>query len=162
MHWKRMMDKELLGAWDLDGRDVTVTIESVSGGEVTGNGNKKNKKPIATLRGTTKKLALNATNCKTIEQLSGTPETDKWRGMRITLFGTTTTFGGQTVECIRVRPYPPKGSKGRNGNGRSAPSDRSEADTAAAPTTSEAEPPVIHPRDPDDDVPSDEEAAADA
>lgn len=120
-HWKKFMDKELLGAHDLDGRDITVTIESVSGGEVTGNGNKKNKKPIATLRGTPKKLALNATNCKVIEQLAGTPDVEKWRGVRVTLWPTTTQFGGQTVDCIRIRPYPPKDKPGGKGGKGGAP-----------------------------------------
>lgn len=119
-HWKKFMDKELLGAHDLDGRDVTVVIVEVDGGEIS-NGNKKNKKPIAKImsqngRPLEKKLALNATNCRILEQLSGSPDVDKWRGLAIVLFGTTTQFGGQTVDCIRIRPYPPKNDKGRNGN----------------------------------------------
>ena len=32
-HWKKFMDKELLGAWDLEGRDVTVTIDLKAGPE---------------------------------------------------------------------------------------------------------------------------------
>ncbi|TXH41046.1 MAG: hypothetical protein E6Q97_38580 [Desulfurellales bacterium] len=114
-HWKKFMDKELLGAHDLDGRDVTVVIVEVSGGEIN-NGTKKNKKPIAVLASSSgrkldKRLALNATNCKTLEQLAGSPDVDKWRGMAIVLYGTTTNFGGQTVDCVRIRPYPPKPSK---------------------------------------------------
>lgn len=114
-HWKKFMDKELLGAWDLEGRDVTVTILDVSGAELN-NGTKKNKKPVATVgsakgRKIEKKLALNATNCKVLEQLAGSPDTEKWKGMAVTLFPTTTQFGGETKECIRIRPYHPKGSK---------------------------------------------------
>lgn len=120
-HWKKYMDKELLGAWDLEGRDVTVTIVDVSGVELN-NGTKKNKKPVATIasasgRKLDKKLALNATNCKTIEQLAGSPDVERWKGLRVTLFPTTTQFGGETKECIRIRPYPPKDNAGRNGNG---------------------------------------------
>ena len=54
-----------------------------------------------------KKLVLNATNCKTLEQLSGSPDVDQWRNLAITLYGTTTNFGGQTVECLRIRPTAP-------------------------------------------------------
>lgn len=121
-HWKKFMDKELLGAHDLDGRDVTVVVLEVSGGEIN-NGTKKNKKPIATLgsrdgRRLEKRLALNATNCKVLEQLAGSPDVDKWRGMPIVLFPTTTNFGGQTVDCVRIRPYPPKeNGKQRGGKG---------------------------------------------
>lgn len=111
-HWKKMMDdKEMLQAHDLDGRDVTITIEKVVGGSVRGENNKQNKKPIAHIKGKTKKLALNVTNCKVIESLAGTPDPDEWAGLRITVFPTTTDFGGKTVECIRVRPHHPKASK---------------------------------------------------
>jgi hypothetical protein len=156
-HWKKFLDKDLLGAWDLDGRDVTVTIVEVTGGELN-NGTKKNKKPIATIasgsgRKIDKRLALNATNCKTIEQLAGSPDVDKWKGLRITLYPTTTQFGGETKECIRIRPYPPKDHAGRNGQTRDAATAPGAAHAAASETA-----PVIHPRDPDDDIPTGDEA----
>lgn len=113
-HWKKMMDdKEMLQAHDLDGRDVTITIEKVVGGEVVGEKNKKSKKPIAHIKGKTKKLALNVTNCRTIEMLTGTPDPGEWAGVRVTLWPTTTDFGGKTVDCIRIRPTHPKASKGK-------------------------------------------------
>lgn len=139
-HWKKYMDKELLGAWDLEGRDVTVTLVEINGAELN-NGTKKNKKPVATIASSTgrkldKKLALNATNCKTIEQLAGSPDVEKWKGLRITLWPTTTQMGGETKECIRIRPYPPKesgnGRNGRNGRDRGAESAPAASDAPAA------------------------------
>jgi len=109
MHWKKLMDpKEFLFAHDLDGRDVTVEFEHVTGGELSGDQGRKTKKPIAKIKGKPKKLALNSTNCKVIEALYGTPDTDKWAGIRVTLYPTTTSFGGQTMDCIRIRPTLPK------------------------------------------------------
>lgn len=109
-HWKKLMDpKDMLYAYDLDGRDVTITISHVTGGELTGEQGRKTKKPIAHIKGKPKKLALNNTNCATIEQLYGTSDYEKWKDIRVTLFPTTTNFGGKTVECIRIRPYLPKG-----------------------------------------------------
>lgn len=105
-HWKSMVDKEFLGAWDLNGKDVHVTIDRVEAGEITGEQGKKSKKPICWIRGAKKPLALNVTNCKIIAALYGN-DTSDWSGKRITLFATTTSFGGQTVECIRVRPKAP-------------------------------------------------------
>ncbi len=124
-HWKKMMnEKEMLYAHDLDGRDVTITIDKVIGGELVGENNKKSKKPIVHIKGKSKKLALNVTNCKVIEQLTGTPDPAEWAGVRITLFPTTTDFGGKTVECIRIRPHHPKAAKDKddkpNGNGKQA------------------------------------------
>lgn len=112
-HWKSMMDRDLLFAFDLGGKDVTVEIDRVTGGELTGNGGRKSKKPLCYFaRSSGKPLALNATNCKTIAALYGN-DTDKWAGKKITLYPTTTTMGGDTVECIRVRPSVPGATKQR-------------------------------------------------
>ena len=34
-----------------------------------------------------------------------------WNGKRITLYADTTRFGGDIVECLRVRPYAPPAAK---------------------------------------------------
>lgn len=107
-HWKALQDeKPWLYAHDLGGRDVTVEIESVTAGEIVGEQGKKSRKPIAAFVGAKKRLALNATNCKTIAQLAGSNAVEDWIGMAITLYPTTTTWGGQTVDCIRVRNKAP-------------------------------------------------------
>jgi len=109
-HWKSMLDKQYLYAFDLDGKDVTVTIDRVVGGELTGEGGKKSKKPLCYFRGsrTGKPLALNSTNCKIIAGMYGN-DTDGWIGKRVTLYPTTTSFGSDQVECIRVRNRVPAG-----------------------------------------------------
>ena len=107
-HWKKMMDpKEMLAAFDLDGREVTLTIKEITGGELIGDQGRKSKKPIITFVEVDRKLALNVTNCKTIAQLYGSNETRDWHGKRITIFPTTTQYGGETKECIRIRPQIP-------------------------------------------------------
>lgn len=100
-----MMDKDYLYAFDLKGKDQVVTIDRVSAGKLK-NGKKESKKPLCYFAGIKRPLALNATNCKTIANLFGN-ETDQWRGKRITIYPTETTFGSETVECIRVRPRQP-------------------------------------------------------
>lgn len=108
-HYKTFFDHDLIGAWDLQGRDVTVTIEAVQAGKV-GHGAKAAKKPVLTFKGRTgeKRMACNVTNAKTIAGMYG-PETQKWIGQKITLYPTTTQFGNETHECIRVRPTKPTG-----------------------------------------------------
>lgn len=107
-HWKSMMDRDFMFAFDLQGKDVTVTIDRVVAGELTGTSGRKSKKPLCYFReGRDKKpLALNATNCKAIASLYGN-DTDGWVGKRVTLYPTTTQMGGETVDCIRVRPSKP-------------------------------------------------------
>jgi len=113
-------DKEHLYAFDLDGREVTVQIEKCYAGELQGEKGRKSKKPMLKFVGKEKKLAINKTNGKTIAALYGT-DTDNWAGRWIVLYPTTTDFGGETVECVRVKPYVPQGKgAGKNGNGRTA------------------------------------------
>jgi hypothetical protein len=118
---RTMYDKEYLYAYDLKGRDVTLTIERVTQGKLTGTGGKSSKKPVVYFReGTEKKgLALNITNARTIAGMYGGFEVEKWIGKRITLFPTTTTFGSNTVECIRIRPNIP--ATARNGKAAAEP-----------------------------------------
>ncbi len=108
-----MTDREYLFAFDLHGKDVTVTIDRVTAGELTALGGRKSKKPLCFFReGKEKKpLAMNSTNCKTVAAMYGN-DTDDWIGKRITLYPTTTTMAGETVECIRVRPKIPDGKAG--------------------------------------------------
>lgn len=105
---RTMYDKEFIYAYNLGGKDVTVTIERIKGGELTGTGGKKTKKPVLYFKGSKKGFALNITNARIIGALFGTFETEAWIGKRITLYPTTTTFGSDTVECIRVRNKAPK------------------------------------------------------
>ena len=113
MDVRKLFDKEYLYAYDLEGKDVTVVIESVKGGTLVGQGGKSNKKPVLRFRGKEKALALNITNARVIAALYGGFDADLWIGKAVTLYPTTTTFGAQTVDCIRIRNVKPKG---RNGN----------------------------------------------
>lgn len=107
---RSMFDKEFLYSFDLQGKDVTVIIDKVKAGTLTGVGGKKNKKPIVYFRGKEKGLGLNITNARIIAAMYGGFEVEKWIGKAITLFPTTTTFGDKTVDCIRVRPQIPRAS----------------------------------------------------
>lgn len=109
MDVRKLFDKAYIYAYDLEGKDVTVTIERVTGGTLVGTGGKSNKKPVLFFKGTEKGLAVNITNARVIAALYGGFDSESWIGKRITLYPTTTTFGAQTVDCIRIRPTIPKG-----------------------------------------------------
>ncbi len=102
-HWKRLMNPDYIGAyWLPEGEDVTVVIDYVVREMITGTGGKKEECTVAHLKGV-KPFILNATNSKTIAKLYG-PYIEDWAGKRITLYASTTKMGGDTVECLRVRP----------------------------------------------------------
>jgi hypothetical protein len=109
--YRTMFDNDYLGSWDLDSRDVTVTIARVVAKTIQGDGGKSDRKPVVYFKradGTEspKGLVLNKTNGRTVASLYG-PKVEAWAGKRITLYPTTTTVGRETRECIRVRPVVP-------------------------------------------------------
>jgi hypothetical protein len=93
---------------DLQGRAITVTIESVQQEEV---GDEERLKPVVHFRGRQKGLVLNATNYDTLADIYG-DETDDWVGLLIELYPARTPFKGKMTDCIRVRvpeaKQPPK------------------------------------------------------
>jgi len=121
-HWRHMMDNdsEWLGAWDFydaDGnaRDRVGRVVAVRAVQLPGTGEMKaNRKPVITLadsRGVEwpKKLIVNATIGKTIQSMYG-PNPKGWTNKLVALYASTTRGArGGMVDCVRVRPEPPRG-----------------------------------------------------
>lgn len=125
-HYKTMMDRkqDYIFAADLGGKDKVVAIEKITDGKLTGDGGKISRKPAMHMvdsrgepsfrdKDTNRPLAfsLNPTNCKVLTLLAGTPDTDKWSGMVVTIYPSTCMFGKDQVDCIRVRTQLPKVKK---------------------------------------------------
>ena len=110
--YRALYGKDYVGAWDIpDGKDVTLTITAVKGGELTSVGGRKSKKPLLSFKGTEKKLAVNSTNGKTIASMYGKFIED-WVGKKIAIYKSTTRSpeGDGEVDCVRVRPRVPAGA----------------------------------------------------
>jgi hypothetical protein len=122
--YRSLYGKEWIGSWDIpDGKDVTLTITAVAGGELTSAGGRKAKKPIISVRGTPKKLALNSTNGKTIATLYG-KHIEAWIGKKIAIYKSTTRdpSGDGEVECVRIRPKIPESKPQAGEDGTPLPS----------------------------------------
>jgi hypothetical protein len=91
-----------IGAADLKGKDVTLTIAEVGIDELQMKGGRKTRKPVLSFEKTPKQLVCNKTNAITISKLHGT-EMKGWIGKRITLYPTTATLGRETVPAVRIR-----------------------------------------------------------
>jgi hypothetical protein len=110
--FRSMYDSNYLYAFDLKGRDVTVTIKEVRAAKVMGTDGKSQKKPLVFFKEShdNRGLVLCKTNGKTIAAMYGN-DTAGWVGNRVTLFPTTTEAFKQTVDCIRIRPQVPNKGK---------------------------------------------------
>lgn len=138
---RKMYEKDFIFAYDLDNRDVTLTIAKVTQGTLVGEKGKTSKKPVVHFREAKKGLGLCITNARTIAALYGGYEVEKWIGKKVTLYPTTTTFGDKTVDCIRIRNVIP-GQKQQPPSPQSSlsqppPDDDDEAARRAAEPTAE-------------------------
>jgi hypothetical protein len=73
-------------------------------------------KIVLSFAGKEKCLILNKTNAKTIEEMLGSDETDRWIGKSIVLYVAKVDYQGQRVPAIRVSDDPrdyPKASKAK-------------------------------------------------
>jgi len=108
-HWKKLSNPDYLGAYALEpGKDMIVTIRTVGEERVTGTDGKKEDCIVAHFAEPgVKPMILNATNCKTISKIYGTPYIEDWRGCAIQLYVAEVQAFGDTVEALRVRKYKP-------------------------------------------------------
>lgn len=110
-HWKRLINPDYLGAYSLEpGKDMILTVKSVGREEITGTGGKKEECPVCRWQEDQKPMVLNVVNMKTIAKMYGS-DTDGWIGKRVQIYASTTKFGGDTVECLRIRKDPPEDVK---------------------------------------------------
>ena len=72
---------------------------------------KGDKRNFAHFKGKSKPLGLNVTNCETLQDLAGSPDTDKWVGLKIQLYVDPRARypSGKTGPAIRIRPTLPDG-----------------------------------------------------
>ena len=101
-HWRNLMGKEFLVGEELDGKDVTLTIKSVSIEELQ-NAKGKDKKPVMSFEGTDRKVVMNITNMKAVAKTLKTPYYQEWIGKQNTLTPVEGFFFGEQQTVIRIK-----------------------------------------------------------
>lgn len=101
-----LFPSDYLGAFDCNGKDLTLTIASVSKQELQIRGGGKKIKPVLAFKDHKKKIVLNVTNADSIAVMYGT-KAESWVGKSVTFYPTKTHCGRETVDCIRVREKAP-------------------------------------------------------
>jgi hypothetical protein len=91
-----------LQAADLGGKPINVVIEKAPL-ETLKSKNGEEVKTVLHFRGAKKSLPLNRTNWDSVADITGEDDSENWPGQQIQLYPTTTPFGADVVECIRIR-----------------------------------------------------------
>lgn len=95
---------EYICAADLQGRDVSITIASVTKEDLQRVGtSERESKWVMRFKERPKKLVMNKTNAKSIARALADSEMNNWAGKRITLYPSRCQAFGKTVDCVRVR-----------------------------------------------------------
>lgn len=90
---------EALDVGDKIGDEVIVTIKGVRIAEV---GQDKVAKGVVEFNEYDRGLVLNKTNSRMIASIHGA-QTDQWKGKKLVLYRSETSFQNKTVPCIRVK-----------------------------------------------------------
>jgi hypothetical protein len=85
----------------LKGRRVTLTIKNIDVEELVGETNKAEPKVVISFKERPLEYVCPKTNGFCMKRMWGTNPHD-WIGKRLTIFPTTTKFGRETVDCIRI------------------------------------------------------------
>lgn len=108
--YRSMYDNKYIYAFDLKGKDVTLTIKAVKAEKLRNAQKGEEKKPAIWFKEShdDRGLVLCKTNAKIIATLYGN-DTENWVGKRITLYPAKVDAFGQTVDAVRIRPQIPTG-----------------------------------------------------
>ncbi len=115
---------DYLGSKYLKARDCDPPILlTITSGPVEKIGPDKEEKVVLHFAEINKGLVLNNVNGDTVEDITGTDDTDQMEGHKIVCFKTETDFGGRRIDCIRVRA-PKKKNTTKKSSSRSTKSKR--------------------------------------
>ncbi len=105
--YRLFFDANSMSAVHLQGQSHILTISKWVKGKL-GRGDKAQRKPIVYFKERELPLAINKTNGAILAQLYG-KDIDQWVGKKIEIYPTTTQFGAEIKDCIRIKPHVPKG-----------------------------------------------------
>lgn len=106
-HWKQLQNPNYIGAYSLQpGEERTVEIVRVVKESVKGSDGKSEDCTVAYLKDE-KPMILNATNCKTLSKVYGTPYIEEWAGKSIIIHSEKVKAFGDVVDALRIKPTKP-------------------------------------------------------
>lgn len=106
-HWKKLTNPNYLGAYSLQpGEERTVEVVKVVREMVKGVDGKSEECTVAHLKNE-KPFILNATNCKVMTKVFGTPYIEMWSGRSVIVYAAKIKAFGEEMEALRVKNVKP-------------------------------------------------------
>jgi hypothetical protein len=112
-HWKKWVDTNYLGSWNLTNGRLVLQIASVKKERIFNqNKNAEESCVVAYFTDTNyKPMILNKTNCKTLQKLTGSPYVENW-AVRVEIKTEKVKAFGEVVDALRIsKTAPPSETK---------------------------------------------------
>jgi len=112
-HWKKVFNKDYLGACDLeDNKDLKAIISHVEIREIKDTSGAKSKRNVAIFKGNIKPMILNVSNCKVLKKFTNSSYIEEWQDVAVQIYikDDVKAFG-EITEGLRFREVQPKMNK---------------------------------------------------
>jgi hypothetical protein len=109
-HWKKVFNKDYLGACDFDdNKDIKTIISHVEIREIKDTSGSVSKRNIAIFKGNIKPMVLNVTNCKILKKFTKSSYIEDWIDLPIQIYVKDDIKAfGELTEGLRFREVQPK------------------------------------------------------
>lgn len=105
--WKTLVDWQSLSSSSMAEEEKTLTIKSIDREEIVSNNGRKEVVPVCRFHEDVPPMALNKTNMRTMESITGSDKIEDWYGKKIVVYvQKNIKFGKDLVSGLRIKPIP--------------------------------------------------------
>ena len=105
--WKTLVDWQSLSSSSMAQEEQTLTIKSINKEEIVSNNGRKEVVPVCRFHEDVPPMALNKTNMRTMESITGSDKIEDWYGKKIVVYvQKNIKFGKDLVSGLRIKPVP--------------------------------------------------------
>lgn len=105
--WKTLVDWQSLSSSSMAEEEKILTIKSIDREEIVSNNGRKEVVPVCRFHEDVPPMALNKTNMRTMESITGSDKIEDWYGKKIVVYvQKNIKFGKDLVSGLRIKPVP--------------------------------------------------------
>lgn len=105
--WKTLVDWQSLSSSSMAEEEKILTIKSIDREEIVSNNGRKEVVPVCRFHEDVPPMALNKTNMRTMESITGSDKIEDWYGKKIVVYvQKNIKFGKDLVSGLRIKPIP--------------------------------------------------------
>ena len=105
--WKTLVDWQSLSSSSMAERERILTIKSIGREEIVSNNGRKEVVPVCRFEEDVPPMALNKTNMRNMEAMTGSDKIEDWYGKKVVVYiQNNIKFGKDLVSGLRIKPVP--------------------------------------------------------